>query len=555
MSLKFIALSGTVSVTENLYVYEIDGKMMIIDCGVGFPDLEMHGVDLVIPDFSYIVKNKEKLVGIVISQGHEDHIGALPFLLREVNAEIWAAPLVTEFIKDKFVEYRLKGAKINTFNPDRDTFDVGPFRVHPFRVTHSVPDSCGFAVDTPQGRIFHVPEHKMDQDPVDGMRFDIDRAKWLANEKEVLFLASDCLGSNKEGFTEGERQIEVNMQNIIAKAQNSVFATAISSNIGRFQQMINVAQKLDRKVVFVGRSIQKKAEISHRLGILNYPESAVVSLGEASHLPRNKIMYIVSGCYGQVGSSLYRIAIGEHERVKVTEGDTVLFSADPAPPYTKESEDFVVDELFDKGVDVHYYDLKESLYVSGHGGQGDIGELFNIVKPKYFIPIGGAIRFMAAYKKLAMKFGANPGNIFTLKPGENVIFEDLPAQAGGKVRIGEKIPTKEILVHGLGIGDIGKVVLGDRAVLGNEGVVVVIYKLSREKRLVDNPAIVSRGFVFEKISKDLLFDAGKRLKRQLEKRQKLDKNVIHEETVNYLSNFFFQKTGRRPMILPVIVEV
>ncbi|OGM20999.1 hypothetical protein A2714_03025 [Candidatus Woesebacteria bacterium RIFCSPHIGHO2_01_FULL_38_9] len=549
MSLKFIALSGTVSVTENLYVYEADGKMMIIDCGVGFPDLEMHGVDLVIPDFSYIVKNKEKLAGIVISQGHEDHIGALPFLLREVNTQIWAAPLVTEFIKDKFLEYRLKGAKINTFNPDRDSFDVGPFKVHPFRVTHSVPDTCGFAVDTPQGRIFHVPEHKMDQNPVDGMRFDIDRAKWLANEKETLFLASDCLGSNKEGFTEGERQIEVNMQAIVAKAQNGVFATAISSNIGRFQQMINVAQKLDRKVVFVGRSIQKKAEISHRLGILNYPESAVISLGEAAHLPRNKVMYIVSGCYGQVGSSLYRIAIGEHERVEVTEGDTMLFSADPAPPYTKESEDFVVDELFDKGVDVHYYDLKEGLYVSGHGGQGDITELFNIIKPKYFIPIGGAIRYMAAYKKLAIKFGANPGNVFTLKPGENVIFED------GKVNIGEKIPTKEILVHGLGIGDIGKVVLGDRAVLGNEGVVVVIYKLARDGRLIGNPTIVSRGFVFEKISKSLLDESGVRLKRQLEKKGNTNKNSIHSITLDYLGNFFFQQTGRRPMILPVIVEV
>ena len=286
MSLKFIALSGTVSVTENLYVYEADGKMMIIYCGVGFPDLEMHGVDLVIPDFSYIVKNKEKLAGIVISQGHEDHIGALPFLLREVNTQIWAAPLVTEFIKDKFLEYRLKGAKINTFNPDRDSFDVGPFKVHPFRVTHSVPDTCGFAVDTPQGRIFHVPEHKMDQNPVDGMRFDIDRAKWLANEKETLFLASDCLGSNKEGFTEGERQIEVNMQAIVAKAQNGVFATAISSNIGRFQQMINVAQKLDRKVVFVGRSIQKKADYLVTL-LIDKNLAALVKVDSFLFLPKD----------------------------------------------------------------------------------------------------------------------------------------------------------------------------------------------------------------------------------------------------------------------------
>ena len=201
--LRFIALSGTVGVTENLYVYEAEGKMMIVDCGVGFPDLEMHGVDLVIPDFSYVVKNKEKLIGIVVSQGHEDHIGALPFLLREVNAPIWAAPLVTEFIKDKFEDYGVKGARINTFNPDYDTVDVGPFNVHPFRVTHSVPDTSGFAIDTPEGRVFHVPEHKMEQDPVDGSRFDILRATKLAQEKEVQFLACDCLGSNKPGSVGG----------------------------------------------------------------------------------------------------------------------------------------------------------------------------------------------------------------------------------------------------------------------------------------------------------------------------------------------------------------
>lgn len=553
--LKFIALSGTISVTENLYVYEANGKLMILDCGVGFPDLEMHGVDLVIPDFSYIVKNKEKLAGIVISQGHEDHLGALPFLLKElaigkpVTPAIWASPLVTEFIKDKIEEVGFKDYKINTFNPEHDSFDVGPFHVSPFRVTHSVPDSCGFAIDTPEGRIFHVPEHKMDQKPVDNMPFDITRATKLAKEKPVLFLASDCIGANKPGFAPDERGIEGNMLNIVQKSEYTVFMTAISSNIGRFQQMINVARKTNRKVILVGRSVQKKIEIANKLGYITYPQNIVVSFKDAAKLKRKDLLYIVSGCYGQVGSSMYRIAIGEHDRVQVAEGDTVVISADPAPPYSKESEDYVIDQLTDKGCDVHYYELQEGLYVGGHGRQGDITELFKITNPKYFIPIGGAIRYMKSYRDLAVKFGANKDNVFRLKPGDNVLFEN------GKAAQGERIQTKQVLVHGLGVGDVGKVVLGDRAVLGNEGVVVVVFKVGKNNKPLAAPNLVSRGFVFEKFSKELIYEAETRLARQLEKQNKFEKDTIHEVTMNYLTNFLFQKTGRRPMILPVVVEV
>ncbi len=554
--LKFIALSGTISVTENLYLYEAAGKMMILDCGVGFPDLDMHGVDLVIPDFSYIIKNKEKLAGIVISQGHEDHLGALPFLLKDLSAgrqglkpEIWAAPLVTEFIKDKLDEFGTKDYKINTFNPASDSFDVGPFKIHPFRVTHSVPDTCGFAIDTPEGRIFHVPEHKMEQNPVDNMPFDIERAKELAKGGKNLFLASDCIGSNKPGFNEGERQVEGKMEAIVRKATHSVYMSAISSNIGRFQQMLNIAEKTNRNVILVGRSIQKKIEIAQKLGYIKVKNNLIISLKDASKLKRRELLYIVSGCYGQVGSSLYRIAIGEHERVEVSENDTVIISADPAPPYSKESEDFIIDQLIDKGVDVHYYELNEGIYIGGHGRQGDITELFKIVNPKYFIPIGGAIRYMKAYQDLAVKFGAPPQNVFKLKPGDNVSFEN------GNATQGDRIATKQVLVHGLGVGDVGKVVLGDRTVLGNEGVVVVVFKVGKNSKPIGEPDVISRGFVFEKFSKDLITEAERRLARQMQKQNKFNKDIIHDVTINYLTNFLFQKTGRRPMILPVIVEV
>ncbi len=548
MSLKFIALSGTVSVTENLYVYEAEGQMVVVDCGVGFPDLEMPGVDLVIPDFSYIVNNKEKLAGIVVSQGHEDHIGALPFLLRNVSAPIWSAPLVTEFLKDKFEEYGIENVRINTFDPDNSQFRVGPFTFHPFRVTHSVPDTCGFAIDTPEGRVFHVPEHKMDQNPVDRMGINIQKIKSLAGG-DVLFLASDCLGANKPGFTGGELHLEDNIYKVAVNAKEALFMTAISSNIGRFQQMINVSAHLGRKVVFVGRSIQKKTEKANTLGYLRYPKGLVISLEDSYNYPRNKVAYIVSGCYGQVGSSLYRIAGGKHEKLEVQEGDMVIFSADPAPPYSKESEDYVIDELIDKGVDVHYYDLDEDLYISGHGSQEDIVQLFNLTRPKYFIPIGGAIRFMHAYRRLVVRNGSDGINVFILKPGDNVDFKN------GVARQGVRISTKEVLVHGLGIGDIGKVVLGDRTVLGNEGFVVALIKIGKDKKLIGEPEIISRGFIFEKIEKTLLNNTKKRLRHQIEKGGKIDRNFAQKETKSYLEKFFFQKTGRRPMILPIIVEV
>ncbi|MBN1168356.1 ribonuclease J [Candidatus Woesebacteria bacterium] len=551
--LKFIALSGTVSVTENLYIYEHGDEMVILDCGVGFPDIEMYGVDLVIPDFTYILKNQHKLKGIVISQGHEDHIGAVPFLLNELKnpgkIEIWVAPLVNEFLQDKFEEFEIKGVKVNIFNPDTDIFSVGKFTFNPFRVTHSVPDSCGFAIDTPQGRVFHVPEHKMDQNPVDNMPFDRSKAERLASEKEVLFLASDCIGANKDGFTENERPIEQNIEKVARNAKKAIYFTAISSNIGRFQQAINVAERLGKKVCFVGRSVQRKCELANKLGYLKYKRDTVVNLREAQKKNLQDIMYLIAGCYGQVGSSLFRIATGDHNRLTIDEGDMVIFSADPAPPYTKESEDFVIDNLIDMGVDVHYYDLDEGLYVSGHGKKGDITELFKITKPKYFLPIGGTVRFMHAYKKLVSECCGNEDQVFMLKPGDVLEFFD------GKVNRGKSIPVKEVLVDGHGIGDVGKIVLSDRKTLSEHGVVIVIVKIDvKSGKIRKDPEIVSRGFVFEREEKQFLMTSAKSLKNYLNKKGKVDRRSAKFLTVDFLNEHFFKETARRPMVIPVIFQ-
>lgn len=547
-TLKFIALSGTTGVTENFYVYEYGGDLIIVDCGVGFPEADMFGVDLVIPDFTYIKKNASKLKGILISHGHEDHLGALPFLLKEVKAPIYATKLVAGFIQDKFEDYGLPIPKINVFDPERDVLSVGAFRITPFRVSHSVPDGVGFAIDTPEGKVFHVPDYKFDWTPVDGRPFDVSRMVSLTSEG-VLAVASDCLGSTTPGYTESEREIEGKIEEIIRKSKKQVFFTTISSNISRLQQALNVSLKLGRKVCFIGRSIERKAEIARTLGYLHYPSDLVIPTKQAKKLPGERIMYIISGSYGQPGSALYRVATGEHDFIKINPGDLVVFSSDPAPPGSKANIDFVVDKLIEINADVHYYDMQEDLHVSGHGSQKDILMLFGLLKPKYFIPIGGTVRHMRAYNLLAQGMGADSRDVFELTPGQTVEFKNRVA------RITDKIPVQDVLVDGLGIGDVGNVVLRDRQILARDGIAIVLIRFDRNQRkLISEPEVISRGFVYEGKSKGFLESAGKFLAGEIGKKEKLEPKFIRDLTIDILEKHFFAKTGRRPMVLPVIVE-
>ncbi|OGM03055.1 hypothetical protein A2115_02255 [Candidatus Woesebacteria bacterium GWA1_41_8] len=549
MALKFIALSGTTEVTENLYVYEYGNDMIVVDCGVAFPEAGMYGVDLVIPDFTYIRENKHKLRGIVISHGHEDHLGAVPFLLKEIKAPVYSTRLVAGFIEDKLEDYGMKGIRVNVFSPENDVLAFGNFKLTPFRISHSVPDAVGFAIDTPEGRIFHVPDYKFDWMPVDGRPFDIGKAARLASEG-VLAVASDCLGATTPGYTESEHKIEERIENVVRDAKKTVFFTTISSNISRIQQALNVAHRTGRKVAFVGRSIDRKSEIARKLGYLKYPQGIVMSRKKIGKLPREKIMYIISGSYGQPGSSLYRISLGEHDFINVAESDVVIFSGDPAPPGTKVNVDYLVDRLIERNAEVHYYDMQEDLHVSGHGSQEDIKTLFALLKPKFFIPIGGTVRHMHAYKELAVLMGAKEANVFSLMPGEIVEFKNSNARKAGKVQ------SKSVLVDGLGIGDVGRVVLRDRKVLAEEGIAIALIRLGKDdKKLVGKPEIISRGFVFQEKKSNLLEHAGSELVRSLTKYQNLDTQSVCDLSIDFLEKYFFHETGRRPMILPVVVEI
>ncbi|OGM76730.1 hypothetical protein A2394_01395 [Candidatus Woesebacteria bacterium RIFOXYB1_FULL_42_36] len=548
-ALKFIALSGTTGVTENLYVYEYGNDMIVVDCGVGFPESEMFGVDLVIPDFSYIKQNAAKLRGVLISHGHEDHLGGLPFLFKDVQTTIYATKLVGGFIQDKFEDYKDKVPKISIFDPEKDVLSLGVFKVTPFRVSHSVPDGVGFCIDTPEGKIFHVPDYKFDWTPVDGRPFAAAKVATLASQGS-LALASDALGANTPGYTESERSIEGRIEAIASNAKGKIYLTTISSNISRMQQTINVAAKLGRKVVLIGRSIERKAQIAKDLGYLLYPNDLVIRSKQASRLPPDKLLFIISGSYGQPGSALYRLSLGEHDFLKVGKGDVVIFSSDPAPPGSKANVDFLVDKLIESDVDVHYYDMQEDLHVSGHGSIGDIEMLFALIKPKYFIPIGGTIRHMRAYGLIAQRMGAAEQNVLELLSGEIVEFSGQNARRTGKV------PVKEILVDGLGIGDVGNVVLRDRHILSKEGIVIAIIHFDRnQSTLIDNPEIMSKGFVFEQKYGKILEDASQELARAMQKKKSINANVVRNIAIDFLERYFYQKTGRRPMILPVVVEI
>lgn len=548
--LKFIALSGTTGVTENLYVYEYGNDMVVVDCGVGFPESDMFGVDLVIPDFTYVVQNKEKLRGVLISHGHEDHLGALPFLLREgINPPIYSTKLVAGFIQDKFDDYEIKNANLKVFDPERDVLSLGVFKVSPFRVSHSVPDGVGFCIDTPEGKVFHVPDYKFDWTPVDGRPFDVEKVASLASGG-ALALASDSLGATTPGYTESEKAIEERIKNVARDVKGKIYLTTISSNISRMQQTINAAAKLGRKVVLIGRSIQKKAEIARDLGYISFPPGVVVQPKVASKLSPEKVLYIISGCYGQPGSALYRLALGEHDFLRIGKGDVVIFSADPGPPGSKNSIDFLVDKFIEMGVDVHYYDMQEDLHVSGHGSQKDIELLFALVKPKYYIPIGGTIRHMLAYSLIAQNMGARENQVFSLRDGDVVEFDNQNARKSGHIKV------KSVLVDGLGIGDVGNTVLRDRHILSKEGIVIAIVHLDRNEGVViDTPELISRGFVFEKKYGRVLEDAGSELNQKLSQKRDLNVNIIRNICIDFLEKYFYNKTGRRPMILPVVVEI
>jgi len=546
---KLIVIGGTADVQKNMFVYEYGNDIVIFDCGIGFPGRDAFGVDLIIPDFSYILQNINKVRGLVVTHGHEDHFGAIPHLLKEVRIPIYCAKIVAELLKNKLKEGNLLiGTSLNIINPDGPSFNLGVFKIDPFRVNHSVPESLGFAIETPQGTIFHVSDYKFDWTPTMDKQFDIPKAVKLA-QNGVIALCSDCLGATSEGFTHSEREIQKTFDEYIGNAKEQVFVTTMSSNISRIKMVVDASSKVGRKVVIGGRSMDQTVEIARRLGYIPYPKETFVPIRGCQSYAQDKLTYIVAGCYGQQGSALSRIAKDEHKHIKLKKGAAVIFSADPIPG-TVDLVNELIDKLTLAGAEVIYSAVQENLHVSGHGSQGDHILLASLVRPKYFIPIGGTISLMRAYSNNMVKIGAPQENVLELLEGDSISF------SRGMAYKHHELDTHDVFI-GSQVDVVSPVVLKDRKTLSTDGIFVAILKFDREKRgFLNSAEIVSRGFVYMKESKELIRGAEEAIVKTLQgnKRKSRDWVAVKDEVEKTLYKYFQKTTGRTPLILPVIVE-
>lgn len=549
-SLKLIPLGGVGDVTKNMYVYETERDIVIIDCGVGFPDEGMPGVDLVIPDISYLRDKKTKIKAILITHGHDDHIGGLPFIWPELQVPIYTRKLTAGFIKNKFTEHNLPKNKIFEVKME-DKIRLGDFEASFYEVSHSVPDSMGIVLNVLGQTIIHQSDFKIDWTPVSGQVTDVGTIAQLG-AKGVDLLLMDCLRIEKPGFNKSERSIESTFEKASSETSGMLLITMTSSNVSRMQQAMNAAQKTGRKVALVGRSFESNFQVARDLGYMDVPSGIVIAPDAISSYDPQKLLVLIAGSQGQPGSALSRAANGEHKQVKLKAGDGVVFSADPIPS-TESAQSALIDNLTRLDVNVYYSAITSDVHVSGHAAADELKLMVNLIKPKFMLPIGGTFRHMKFFAKMAQQMGYKKEQVLA-----DVIDGDVININKGNIKVEGNFEVNNVYVDGLGVGDVGTVVLRDRQVMSEEGVVVVVIPISHQTgKLVGEPDVISRGFIFEKEQQELIEEARALVKNGLEQHaQKIAdwrfmRKLIEEE----LEKFLYQATERRPLILPIVVEV
>ena len=554
-SIRIIPLGGSGNVTKNMYVYEYryDGKLrdiLIVDCGIGFPEPEMYGVDLVIPDVRYLENKRDKIRGLVFTHGHDDHIGGILYVYDRLGTiPMWGTKLTAAFANIKLREIKSRG----TVTPVdfTQTIRIGPFFVSFARVTHSVPDAANLIIQTPIGVFYHGSDFKFDFTPLDGKLSELEKIT-ETGRRGVLCMLTDSLGSERPGFTPSEQIVGVTLEKELSQCSGKFLFTTQSSNISRIQLAIEIALKHGRKIAFFGRSIDKNTEEAVKLGYMRFPREAIILDRDVRRLPPTKQFLIVAGSQGQPESALSRIANDSHKFVRIEEGDTVVFSADPIPG-NEHNVGNLIEQLYRKGARVSYSDIMEDLHVSGHGSQGDLMLMLSAVGPRYIMPMGGTYRHMMQYRRLAMELGYEKQEI--LIPEEGEVLEFYPDRPP---RVAETLELENVMIDGLGIGDVGKVVLRDRQTIATEGIVVVVVPVEQSTgRVTAEPEIISRGFIYMKESGGLLKE-GKRIVSQslrLKKGRIIDWQFMRKQVEENLGRFLLNETGRSPLIVPVIVEV
>jgi ribonuclease J len=528
---------------------EYDNDIMVIDAGLMFPGEEMLGIDLVIPDISYLLENKEKVRGIVITHGHEDHIGALPYLLPQLEVPVYSTKLPHGLISVKLKERKaLAGTKLKSV-PYGQQISLGRFKVELFPVCHSIPDAAGLIIHTPMGTIVHSGDFKLDYTPVDGKPTDLSRLAQLGAQG-VLLLLSDSTYSELPGYTPSERLVGETLDRVMAEAPGRVIVTTFSSLVSRIQQVIDAAARHGRRVFVVGRSMTDIVKMTLELGYLKAPDGILANIDELRKMPPNKVVLVTTGSQGEPTSALVRIANKDHRHVRIVKGDTVVLSA-TAVPGNEALINRTVDALFKQGAQV-LYDKVAKVHVHGHGSQEELKLLLNLVKPRFFVPVHGEYRHLSLHAQLAESVGIPRQNIFVLEDGD--ILELGPN--GGKVT--GKVSSGNVYVDGLSVGDIGSVVLRNRRMLSRDGIVVVIIATNRQTgKLVGRPDIVSRGFVDTRESKDMIEESRDLVAKALDhsSSRPAEWGYINTKVRDILNKFYYDQTKRRPMILPVIVKV
>lgn len=549
--LKIINLGGTENVTKNLTIYEYEDDIIVFDCGIGFPDSETLGVDLVIPDMSYLKENAHKIKGLVLTHGHEDHIGAVPYFLMEFpEVPIYSGKLVLGFLRKKFEEKRRykglpKNPSLHEVSSESPPIDIGVFTLEAFKVNHSVPNSMGWALRTPEGLILHISDFKIDLTPVIDDPMELNKLAGYGDEG-VLCLLSDCLGVTSQGYSQPEEELNKTFDMLFDEASGKqIIVTTISSNISRMHQIITSAQKIGRKVVLLGRSIHQSVEVARNLEYLSFSDDVFVDPRNASKHHQADLVYIAAGCYGQTGSALGRISRNEHDDVKVEEGAYVIFSADPNPPGVAEAVEKVQDSLTLLGARVLFSEIQDNLHVSGHGTRGDLKLTAYLSKAKYYIPIGGTIKRMRLYSEMIEDLGRPKQNVFEQLGGDTVIFEN------GSARKGDSVEVRDIFIDGSNIGDVGPLVLRDREKLSDDGIFVVIVPIDQETRqLAGEVEVVTRGFIYVRESTDLMNKTKQSVLDLLQKHKEglKDWNNIRDEIEKRMARKLYKETGRNPLI-------
>lgn len=548
--LKVIPLGGLQEIGKNITAFEYGDDIIVVDCGLAFPEDDMLGIDLVIPDVSYLTKNKDRVRGIVLTHGHEDHIGGMPYILRDINVPVYGTRLTLGLLAYKLEEHGLMSTTRLVNVEPGETIQIESFKVEFIRSTHSIADTVALALHTPVGVVIHTADFKIDYTPIEGKPIDLARLGELG-KKGVLLLMCDSTNVERPGYTMSERTVGETLEEIFMDAKNRIIVASFASNVHRVQQIINASFKFNRKVAVVGRSMVNVVKVATELGYLAIPESTMIDIDQVDRYPNEKVVIITTGSQGEPMSALSRMAASEHRKIEIEPGDLVIISASPIPGNEK-SIFKVINELFKKGADVIYESLAD-VHVSGHACQEELKLIHNLVKPKFFMPVHGEYRHLKQHANLAHKLGMPMENIFLMEIGKVLELTSDTAKINGSVTSGR------VLVDGLGVGDVGNIVLRDRKHLSQDGLIVVVITTEKETgQVIAGPDIISRGFVYVRESEDLIDKVREIVKKTIIKCEGKNRNdwsskksIIKDELRDYL----FEKTKRKPMILPIIMEI